>query len=183
MTSMAHFSTPNSIPMPWLYILTACMKVPSSFSFFANNSMSSMYIRWWIFSCDLLSLYPVMHFLSLWLSGIMDIMNSNGDSASPSKIYLWIIASANLLPPAVNSTLQVSMVFSMKFMISCDILYILRQCIIQLCGTISYALLWSVQAIARFFRLVLLSFLMCWSMDPLGNPFCSLGNNLRLVSV
>ena len=32
-TSMAHFSMPNSIPMSWLYILTACIKVSSSFSF------------------------------------------------------------------------------------------------------------------------------------------------------
>ena len=26
-TSMEHFSMPNSIPMPWLYILTACIRV------------------------------------------------------------------------------------------------------------------------------------------------------------
>ena len=52
-TSMAHFSMPNSIPMSWLYILTACIRVSSSFSFFANSLMSSMYIKWLIFSCDL----------------------------------------------------------------------------------------------------------------------------------
>ena len=50
-------------------------------------------------------------------------MNSNGDSTSP----------------AINSTLQIFMIFSIKFMTSCDILYILRQSIIQLCETISYA--------------------------------------------
>ena len=131
MTSMAHLSMPNSIPMTWLYILTACMRVSSSFSFFANSLMSSIYIRWLIFSCDLLSLYPAVHFLSIWLSGIMAIMNSKDDRASPWKIPLWIFASANLLPPAVNSILQVFMVLSMKFMTSSDILYILRQCIIQ----------------------------------------------------
>ena len=65
----------------------------------------------------------------------MAIMNSRGDSASPWKIPLWIFVSAKLFPPAVNSTLQFFMFFSMKFMISCDILYILRQFIIQLCGT------------------------------------------------
>ena len=64
-------------------------------------------------------------------------MNSKGDSASPWKIPLWVFASAKLFPPAVNSTLQVYMVFSMKFMTSCDILYILKQFIIQLCGIIS----------------------------------------------
>ena len=141
MTSMAHFSMPNSIPMSWLHILTACMRVSSSFSFFANNLMSSMYIRWLIFSCDLLSLYAAVHFLSMWFSGIMAIMNSKGDSASPLKMPLWIFVSAMLLPPAVSSTLQVFMVCSMKFMTSCDILYILRQCNIQLWGSISYAFL------------------------------------------
>ena len=70
---------------------------------------------------------------------IMAIMNSKGDWASLRKIPLWIFASAKLLPPAVNSTLQVFMVLSIKIMTSCDILYILRQFIIQLCGTISYA--------------------------------------------
>ena len=38
-----------------------------------------MFIKWLIFSSDLLSLYPVVHFLSMWLNGIMAIMNSNGD--------------------------------------------------------------------------------------------------------
>ena len=128
-------------PMSWLYILTACMRVSSSFSFFANNLILSMYIRWLIFSCDLLSLYPAVHFLSMWFSGIMAIMNSKGYSAYPWKISLWIFVSAMLLPPDVSSTLQVFMVCSMNFMTSCDILYILRQCSIQLCGSISYAFL------------------------------------------
>ena len=50
-----------------------------------------------------------------------------------------------------------------EYLISCDILYILRQFIIQLCETISY-FLQSIQAIARSFRQVLLLFRMCWSM-------------------
>ena len=81
------------------------------FSFFANSLMSSMYIKWLIFSCDLLSLYPAVHFLSMWLSGIIAIMNGHGNSASPRNIPLWIFASAKLFHPAVNSTLQVFMVF------------------------------------------------------------------------
>ena len=99
------------------YILTACIKVSTSFSFFAKSFMSSMYIRWLIFSCDLLSLYPAVHFLNMWFNGIMAIMNCRGDGASPSKIPLWIFVSAKLFPPAVNSTLQFFVVFSMKFMI------------------------------------------------------------------
>ena len=82
------FSMPNSISMSWLYILTACIRTSSSFLFFANSLMSSKYIRYLIFSCDLVSLYPAVHFLSMWLSGIMAIMNSKGDRASPWKIPL-----------------------------------------------------------------------------------------------
>ena len=129
-TSMTQFSIPNSIPMSWLYILTACMRVSSSFSYLENSLMSSMYIKWLIFSCDLLSLYPAVHFLSMWLSGFIVILNSNGDIASSSKLPLSIFASAKHLPPAVNSTFQVFMVFSVWFMTTSDILYILKQFII-----------------------------------------------------
>ena len=59
------------------------------------------------FSCDPLSLNLAVHFLSMWLRGIVAIMNSKGDRASPWKIPLWIFASDKLLPPAVNSDLQV----------------------------------------------------------------------------
>ena len=140
------------------------MWVSSSFSFFANSLMSSIYIRWLIFSCDLLSLYPAVHFLSICLSDIMAIINNKGESASLWKIALCILLSTKLLPPAVSSTLQVCMIFSMKFMTSCDILYILWQCINQLCGTISYTFLQSIQAIARFFRLVFLWLRICCSI-------------------
>ena len=142
---------PNSMPISRLYILIMFIRVSSSFSFLANSLMSSMYIKWLTFSYDLLSLYSAVHFLSMWFSGIMGIMNSKGDRASPWKIPLWIFASANLLPLVVNSAVQVFMVLWIKFMTSCDILYILRMFIIQLCGNISYAFLLSIQAIVRFF--------------------------------
>ena len=62
------------------YALTVYFNcVYESFQFFfifANNFMSSMYIRWLIFSCDLLSVYPAAHFRRMWFSGIMTIMNS-----------------------------------------------------------------------------------------------------------
>ena len=72
-------------------------------------------------------------FLRMWLSSIMASMNSKGNRASPWKIALWIFILAKLLPHSGSSSLQVFMVFSMQFMTSCDILYILRQFIIQLC--------------------------------------------------
>ena len=72
-----------------------------------------MFIRCLVFSCDLLSLYPVVHFLSRWLGGIIAVTNSNRDSASPWIIRQWIFASAKLFPPAVNSTLHlISCTFS-----------------------------------------------------------------------
>ena len=123
--SRAHFLMPYFIPMFWLYILTAFIRVSYSFSFLANSLISSMYIRLLIFSSDLLSLYPLVHFMKMWLSGIIAIINSESDSTSPWNITLWIFASAKLYSSAVNSTLQVFTVFSIMFMTSSNILYIL----------------------------------------------------------
>ena len=113
--SMAHFSMQNSIPMFWMYIFTACIRVSNPFSFLADSLMTSMYIRWLIFSCYLLSLYLSVHFLSMWLSGLITITNSNSDSASLWNIPVWILTSAKLFPPLVSSTHQVSVVFSINF--------------------------------------------------------------------
>ena len=65
--------------------------------------------------CNLLSLYLAVHFLRMWLSDIMVITNSIGDSTSSWNMSLWIFTSTKLFPPAVNSTLQVSMVFSINW--------------------------------------------------------------------
>ena len=53
-----------------------------------------------IFSCYLISLYPAVQFLSMWLSGIIGSINSNGDCESPGNIPLCIFVSAKLLPLA-----------------------------------------------------------------------------------
>ena len=105
-----------------------------------------------------------MHFLSMLLSGIIAITISNSDSASPWNIPPRIFISAKIFPQAVNSTLQFFIVSSINFMISSYIFYILRQSIIQLCGTISYTVLWSIQAIDTFLRFALLSARVYWSM-------------------
>ena len=104
-TSMMHCFIPNSIPISWLFILRVCIRVSNSLSFLADTLMSSIYIKWIIFSCDLLNLYPAVHFLRIWLSGMMAITKSNGESASPWNMPLWIFTSAKLCPPAVNSSL------------------------------------------------------------------------------
>ena len=107
--------------MPWLYIVTARIREANSFLVFAIRLMSSMYIRWLIFSCDLLSLYPLVHFPSKCLSGIIAILNGNWDSTSPWKIPLWIFASAKILPYDVYFILQIFLVFSIRFNTSSDI--------------------------------------------------------------
>ena len=117
---MAHFIMPNFIPISWLYILTACIGVSNSFPFLQIWCRPCIW-GGWFFSCDIWSLYPPVHFLSIWFSGIIAITNSNNDSASPWKIRLWIFTSVKLFPPAVSSTLQFCMVFSINFMTSPDI--------------------------------------------------------------
>ena len=49
--SKAYFSMLNSTSIFWLYIIV-CIRVSSSFSFFTNTFLSSMYIRSLIFSCN-----------------------------------------------------------------------------------------------------------------------------------
>ena len=83
--------------MSWLYILTSCFQI---FSCIKNSLTSSMYMRWLIFSCNLLSLYLAVHFPIMWLSGIVAIGISNGDSSSPWNIPLWTLGSVKLLPSA-----------------------------------------------------------------------------------
>ena len=149
--------------MSWQYILTACIRVSSSLVIFLLRVWCHPCTLgdWYFFSCGLLSLYPAVHFVSMWLNDIMAIRNSKGDRASPWKIPLCFSLTSS---SCSLFHLQVFMVLSINFMSSCDILYILRQRIIQLCETISCSFLYSIQAIPIFFRLVLLSLRMSWSM-------------------
>ena len=93
------------IPMSWLDIPTARIRVSSSFSFLANSFILSMNIRWLIFSSDLVSFYPLVHFLIMWISGIIAIPNYNGVDAFPRKISLWSCTTAKLFSPAFSFTL------------------------------------------------------------------------------
>ena len=80
-------------------------------------------------------LAPV-HLQSTWLSNIIAIATNSGQSESPWKITIWIFTPARAWPPAINSTLQFSMTFMMKFMISSDILYIFKHYYSRLRGHI-----------------------------------------------
>ena len=41
--SIVHFSMPNSIPIPWLYILIVCIRVPNFFIFFKQLDVVHIY--------------------------------------------------------------------------------------------------------------------------------------------
>ena len=86
---------------PSVLILSVSCRLPL---FITNSLMSSMYIWRFIFSCNLVSLYPAVHFLNMWLSGSIAIINSNGGGASPWNIPLWIFVSVKLFYPAVKFT-------------------------------------------------------------------------------
>ena len=161
----------------------------------ANTLMPSKYIRWLIFSGNLVRLYPPAYFLSMWLIGIIATTNSNGDSASSWDVLLIFIC-AKLLAPAIYPAFQFSLVLSINCVISSDILYILRQSNIQLCWTKLLAVLLLNRALARFFRLILLLLRLCGtlillllrlcgnspiSLDHLWHLFWTSGNSLRLI--
>ena len=78
--------------IPFLYLdcifSPFLLEFPNLFRFLEKCLMSSMYIKWLIFSYDLLSSYPAVHFLSISLSGIMYITNSIV-RVHPPGIYLF----------------------------------------------------------------------------------------------
>ena len=82
--------------------IIACIRVSKSFSFLVNSLMS-MYIRWFIFSYNLWSFYPPVHFPSTLLSDTIAITNNDSDSASLWKTPLRIFGSVKLFPSALFS--------------------------------------------------------------------------------
>ena len=92
---------------------------------------TSMVIRWLSFFCDLENVLPAVHFLTRWLSSIIDITNCNGESASPWKKPHWIFSSTKNFPRAVNSTFRFFIASMMKFMTLSDIFIIIIIIIIQ----------------------------------------------------
>ena len=144
--------------------------------------MSFMYVRLLFFFCDLPSLKLPVHFLSMRLSGRIAITKSNGDNASPWNTLYWIFASVKHLFPAVNYTLQIFIVFSIKFMNSSDTLF----CVwVPLQKTFL-----SIHVIAIFIRHVLLSMRICLSiynsppvpLNPMQDSFLSSANSIRLIN-
>ena len=58
-----------------------------------------MYIGWLIFSCNLVNVWPLKHFLSMGLNGIIDSTNGNGKSVSSLKMLFCTFTSAKIFPP------------------------------------------------------------------------------------
>ena len=115
----------------WLNILIVCINVSNSFSFFDVVHLLKLVN----FFCVLVNLLPPVHFLSIWLFGITTITESNDQSASLWKIPPWIFTSAKVLP----STLNYTFLFFMTFVTNRNLVHF-GQSIIQLCGTISWAI-------------------------------------------
>ena len=87
----------------------------------------------------------------------------SGESEFPWKMPLWIFPLLGF-DLSLSIPFQFSIEFKMKFMILSNILYIFRHSIIQVCDTISSVILLSIHAMATFFRLVLTSLGMYWSI-------------------
>ena len=82
--SMEHFSVTNSIPIPYLYIIV-CIKVYNYFFIFCKK-LDLIFVHKAInllWSCKF---EPPVHFLCMYLGGILAITSSNGESTSPRKI-------------------------------------------------------------------------------------------------
>ena len=60
--------------------------------------------------CGLLSLYPPVHLLSIWLSGTIAITNSDGDIAFPWNILLLIFTFFFLMSIPLSSFLDYEVV-------------------------------------------------------------------------
>ena len=88
---MAHFSMPKRLDC---IFSVRVLEFPVLFHFLQTVWCNPCTLGDWF-----TILYLAVNFLSMWLSGIIAIMNSNGDSASPWNIPLWNFASAKLLPP------------------------------------------------------------------------------------
>ena len=129
--SMVHFPMPISILITSLNILLLpVLKFPILFHICQSLWCRACTRSLWsfVFACAFPNFAIEVN--------IIAITNSNADSSSPLKNSIWIsyaFSSSSQLHSAVFYGILINI------MISPDILYILRQSIIELCGAISYA--------------------------------------------
>ena len=122
------------------YILSVyyfCLYKSSTF-FFAKSLISSIDINRFFFSDDFVDFLPPGNFLTMKLSAIIAITNSNDENTSPSKMTLCIFTSVNFFfLPTVNFTFQFFMAPLMKCLTLSNIFYIFKHSTLQVCWTIS----------------------------------------------
>ena len=123
--------------------------------FLAKSLMSSMFIKWLIFSCDLLSLYPAVHFLRMWLSGIMAIEIVMVIVHFPGKYlfgFLFLLSFFFLLSIPLSR-----FIWSSRSTVRLDRAFytFLNSVIYSLGGAYRKVFLLSIQAIAMFFTTAL----------------------------
>ena len=131
-----------------------------------------------------------MHFLSMELSDIIAITNSNDESASPGKIPPWIFASAKVFSFCSQFHFPVLYGFCDELYDFVGYLVHFKQSVIQHREAIWYSFLLSIHAMSTFSRFVWLSLNMCWlvysrspaPLVPWRHFFCSLGKSPQLTS-
>ena len=106
---IAHFSMPNSISLSWLCILIVCVRVSSSFSFFANTSNISsiyiyiyIYIRWLIFIFSLFCRFVAPGTLAKYLVQWHHFYYTAVARVSLPGRKLRSFSLARVWPPAIN---------------------------------------------------------------------------------
>ena len=176
--SMAHFSMPNFIPISSLYIITNCIRVSNSFSFFGKQ-FHVVHVRYVIdFCCNLVSLYRLVHLLSMWFSGIIVITNSIGDDASSLRIFSWFSPQLSFFPPVVRMVLSIN--DFVRYLVHREAIYYPAlwdhtRCLFAVNPRQSLFFFSSRLAIVEY---VLINVLLV----PLRHRFCSSGNSPRFIS-
>ena len=92
----------------WTIFSLSVLRFPRLFIFIRQFDV--VHVHYVIYLFLRLSFYPAVHFLSMWLSGIVAITNSNDDRAFPWNIPHWIFFTPKPFLPAFSSILQLSMV-------------------------------------------------------------------------
>ena len=111
--------------IPFLYSepisFIVCMSLQFFFFFGKQLDVVHFHLVVNLLFCDLVYFSSFVHFLSMWLSDIISITNTNDKNTFPWKICLWIFALDKDFPLAINSTFQFFMVFVMNLMTLSDI--------------------------------------------------------------
>ena len=92
----------NSFTISWVYILNICYRFFNFFHFWQTVWCCQYNLGCWFFLAICGVLYPPVYFLSICLSVIIAITNSNGDSALPWKTPLWLVHFETICYPALR---------------------------------------------------------------------------------